>query len=350
MTEQKQEGYRLMHHSRRIPLCADSKSAGPYFAVIKEDFTILYPEQTPKDLYRYELQYYQDTFTEWAEEKRENHIKSRHARRIQTPRTIYENPQRCPEELTVQIGTQAGSLKADAVLSCMNDYLQWTLSLAQNGEAPHILWAAVEKKAPYRMIIRRVWTYLDENGIYKISQTKLLNRMGFYPEGEGETKFQNIKIEFDQISRKMMEEICMAHGITLKGIPRISTLRQAMDWYKTVQAESHHAKQLLTGLTKREEESSAEELESLTVHRTDGSIIIPETAYRMLILKQVLGELYAIQEATLTGEAEEIKKQEAASEYRKHVAEAGLSEAKDRYVALSLGFFARQDGRSIGGE
>ena len=268
MTEQKQEGYRLMHHSRRIPLCADSKSAGPYFAAIKEDFTILYPEQTPKDLYRYELQYYQDTFTEWAEEKRENHIKSRHTRRIQTPRTIYENPQRCPEELTVQIGTQASSLKADAVLSCMNDYLQWMLSLAQNGEAPHILWAAVEKKAPYRMIIRRVWTYLDENGIYKISQTKLLNRMGFYPEEEGETKFQNIKIEFDQISRKMMEEICIAHGITLKGIPRISTLRQAMDWYKTVQAESDHAKQLLTGLTKREEESSAEELEGLTVHRT----------------------------------------------------------------------------------
>ena len=89
MTEQKQEGCRLMHHSRRIPLCADSKSAGPYFAVIKEDFTILYPEQPPKDLYRYELQYYQDTFTEWAEEKRENHIKSRHTRRIQTPRTIY---------------------------------------------------------------------------------------------------------------------------------------------------------------------------------------------------------------------------------------------------------------------
>ena len=232
MTEQKQEGYRLMHHSRRIPLCADSKSAGPYFAAIKEDFTILYPEQAPKDLYRHELQYYQDTFAEWAEEKKENHIKSRHTRRIQTPRTIYENPQRCPEELTVQIGTQASSLKADAVLSCMNDYLQWALSLVQNGEAPHILWAAVEKKAPYRMIIRRVWTYLDESGIYKISQTKLLNRMGFYPEGDGETKFQNIKIEFDQISRKMMEEICMTHGITLKGIPRISTLRQAMDWYK----------------------------------------------------------------------------------------------------------------------
>ena len=70
MTEQKQEGYRLMHHSRRIPLCADSKSAGPYFAAIKEDFTILYPEQAPKDLYRHELQYYQDTFAEWAEEKK----------------------------------------------------------------------------------------------------------------------------------------------------------------------------------------------------------------------------------------------------------------------------------------
>ena len=142
----------------------------------------------------------------------------------------------------------------------------------------------------------------------------------------------------------------MAHGITLKGIPRISTLRQAMDWYKTVQAESDHAKQLLTGLTKREEGISVEELEALTVHRPDGSIIIPETAYRMLILKQVLGELYAIQEATLTGEAEEIKKQEAASEYRKHVAEAGLSEAKARYVALSLGFFSGQNGRNIGGE
>ena len=174
--------------------------------------------------------------------------------------------------------------------------------------------------------------------------------MGFYPEGDGETKFQNIKIEFDQISRKMMEEICMTHGITLKGIPRIGTLRQAMDWYKTVQAESDHAKQLLTGLTKREEEISAEELEALTVHRPDGNVMIPETAYRMLILKQILGELYAIQETTITREAEEIKKQEAASEYRKHVAEAGLSEAKARYVALSLGFFSGQNGRNIGGE
>lgn len=350
MTEQKQEGYRLMHHSRRIPLCADSKSAGPYFAAIKEDFTILYPEQPQKDLYRYELQYYQDTFAGWAEEKKENHIRSRHTRRIQTPRTIYENPKRCPEEVTVQIGTQTSGLAKDTILSCMNDYLQWMLSLSNSGEAPHILWAAIEKEAPYRMILRRVWTYLDESGIYKISQTKLLNRMGFYPEGEGETKFQNIKIEFDQISRKMMEEICMTHGITLKGIPRISTLRQAMDWYKTVQAESDHAKQLLTGLTKREEEISAKELETLAVRRPDGSIIIPETAYRMLILKQVLGELYAVQEATVTEEAEEIKKQEAASEYQKHVAEAGLSEAKDRYAALSLGFFAKQNGRSTGGE
>lgn len=350
MIEQKQEGYRLMHHSRRIPLCADSKSAGPYFAAIKKDFTILYPEQAPKDLYRHELQYYQDTFAGWAEEKKENHIKSRHTRRIQTPRTIYENPQRCPEELTVQIGTQTSNLKVDTVSSCMNDYLQWMLSLSKNGEAPRILWAAMEKEAPYRMIVRRVWTYLDENGIYKISQTKLLNRMGFYPEGEGETKFQNIKIEFDQISRKMMEEICMAHGITLKGIPRISTLRQAMDWYNTVQAESDRAKQLLTSLTKREEEISAEELEAFAVCQPDGSALIPETAYRMLILKQVLGELYEVQEATVTGEVEEIKKKEAASEYQKHVAEAGLSEAKDRYVALSLGFFARQDGHSIGGE
>lgn len=142
----------------------------------------------------------------------------------------------------------------------------------------------------------------------------------------------------------------MAHGITLKGIPRISTLRQAMDWYQTVQAESDRAKQLLTSLTKREEEISAEELEACVVCQPNGSVMIPETAYRMLILKQVLGELYEVQEATVTGEVEEIKKKEAASEYQKHVAEAGLSEAKDRYVALSLGFFARQDGHSMGGE
>ena len=350
MIEQKQEGYRLMHHSRRIPLCADSKSAGPYFTAIKENFTFLYPEQEPEDLYRYELQYYQDTFAAWAEEKKENHIKSRHTRRIQTPRTIYENPQRCPEELTIQIGTKTSDLKADAVLSCMSDYLKWMLSLSKNGEAPHILWAAIEKEAPYRMIVRRVWTYLDENGIYKISQTKLLNRMGFYPEGEGETKFQNIKIEFDQISRKMMGEICAAHGIALKEIPRISTLRQAMEWYKVVQAESDHAKQLLTGLTKREEEISAEELETFAVCQPDGSALIPETAYRMLILKQVLGELYEIQEATITKEAEEIKKQEAASKYRKRVAEAGLTEAKDRHAALNISFFAKRDGHNSGGE
>ena len=348
MSVSQSAAYRIKHHSKRIPFDTDSRNAKAYFDEIKEEYDILYPAVWPDNLYRYELAYYNKTFSEWMEESKQKHIKSRHLERIRTMDQIYGNPQHCPEELTLQIGIQKDKIQRETIQACMKEYLAWSRTLEdENGCGPIILFAGIRKTTPYQMIIRRVWVYSEEAGIKKISQTKVLRHLGFAAEtGNEDARYQNSKMEFDQVCRKIMEEICTSHGLIVETVPAIRTLRQAVACHNAVVQESEEAKMYFRKLIERENAVAAEELEQSITQTAGGQILMPELTYRMYVLKELLGELYLAQADA--SDAELIKAKEAEREAFNDMqeAESRLTVAETEYAAIYMGLqIAEKDGK-----
>lgn len=350
MDAARKSGYRLMHHSRRIPFDIDSKSAKPYFEKIKAEYDILYPAAWPDNLYRYELTYYKNAFAAWIEESKKRHIKSRHLERVKTMEQIYGNVQHCPEELTLQIGTKKDQIAPELIRECMKEYLTWIQTMVdENGCGPVVLFAGIAKNPPYQMLVRRVWIYQEDSGIKKISQTKVLKTMGFIAEaGMEDTRYQNAKMEFDQVCRKTMEEICISHGLQVETIPIVRTLRQAIAWRSVVSKEAEQARAYFQKLVEREDAVTAEELKSDVVQIENDEVAMPELTYRMYVLKESLGELYQTQVEALGAELVRMKdtEHEALNDMRE--TESRLTTAEMEYAALRMGLHLVENGKKEG--
>lgn len=339
MSVPQNNGYRLKHHSKRVPFDTDSRSAKAYFDRIKAEYNILYPAVWPDNLYHYELAYYKKTFADWVAESEQKHKKSRHLERIKTMEQIYGNLQHCPEELTLQIGIQKDKIPEETIQACMEEYLTWGKDMEDdNGCGPIILFAGIRKTEPYQMLIRRVWVYREETGVRKISQTKVLKNMGFAAyAGNEDVRYQNSKMEFDQVCRKVMEEICTSHGLQVETIPVVRTLRQAVAWRDAVIRESDEAKTYFQKLIERENEAKIEDLEQSVTQTEDGKILMPALTYRMYILKELLGELYQAQANATDVELIRVKNAEHEAFNDMQEAESRLTTAEMEYAALQIG-------------
>lgn len=129
----------------------------------------------------------------------------------------------CPEETCIQIGNVDGHAKLSEMLKIGHEYLMAEKKYyKQHNIRCVILDAAFHgDEAVGHMQIRRVYSYVDNDGIEKIGQNECLKRSDLslpYP-GRPIGKDNNYKMTVDADLRRILLDICENHGLSIEREP-----------------------------------------------------------------------------------------------------------------------------------
>lgn len=183
-----------------------------------------------------EKQYYRDNYSPMMEKT------NRSAKRTRTTEEFLQMTRYKPQELILQIGNVQETIKDPAVFdACLNDYLKYLDSWnREHGNHMHILNYAVHKdEATIHAHIRRVWDYIDQDGIKKIGQEKALEQAGLFPPdiNASNGRRNNRMVTFEQMMRDKWIEICEDHGITVDKSPKKDRHKKINDYKRDKEIE-----------------------------------------------------------------------------------------------------------------
>lgn len=163
-----------------------------------------------------EHRFYKEHYKESLEEQNRRHLANRHKERCATIKQLYSSERTCPEETILQIGDVGQTVDLETFIACVQDYLK---ELDKYSEHVHVLdWAIHGDEATPHAHIRKVYDYIDDQGLVKISQNKALEAEGFFTRGKA-SAHNNNKIDFDNIMREKWYDICEAHEIEIERTP-----------------------------------------------------------------------------------------------------------------------------------
>ena len=189
-----------------------------------------------------ELSYYTEMFGRQLEETNAKYKKNRHPEKVKSMQDWMYCKQNCPEECYVQIGDSFGHPDMEQFHECFMEWLDWQKEWSQEHGNPFTILNVAEhfsEEVP-QAHIRRVWSYVDEDGKRKIGQEKALKMAGVeLPESylkseEGSVilgednrpvtavakRDNNRKMTFDSMARAKWIEIVRKHGIEVDDTPR----------------------------------------------------------------------------------------------------------------------------------
>lgn len=139
-----------------------------------------------------------------------------HSDRCKSTDQLYEGRLTRPEEMILQVGTQADGIDPAEFAQAVDRYLdkldEWDTA---HGGHMHILSIAlhVDESSPH-LHIRRVWDYTDRDGLCRLGQAKALQAAGVpLPDPNKPTgRFNNRKMTFDSMARSWWQECCREQG------------------------------------------------------------------------------------------------------------------------------------------
>lgn len=297
----KRKAVRIIHHTERVSFPRDGKKAKAYFQNLKDEYSCCWCINQIQDTWQSETGYYQEYYGAMVEARNQAYARARHTDRITTIRDLHGRKRTCPEELSIQASGKKGEGVPDrkAFESCIMRYLSWMQEWnRKHGDHMHVLNVHISNNPPYRAIFRRVWDCTGENGLLKVSMTGALKEAGVpYPDQEAEeSRYNNRKMTFDRMSRKVLYGYFEDAGIPVNWEPGIYTLRQALRVKEGAVFDENNAKEMLRQIMEVEEQApvldgdgnlpDAKEL-------PDGSVLVPEEGYRLLKIRECLGGAYA---------------------------------------------------------
>lgn len=164
-----------------------------------------------------ELQFYNDVFGEQLAKTNENYEKNRHPERKKTMDQFMRIRSNAPEEITIQIGKAEEHVDAQVLCDCFNDYYAWLDNWCKEHGYPFtVLDMAlhVDEAVPH-IHLRRVWHYIDDDGVWHLGQEKALAAAGMsLPDpNKKEGKYNHRKMTFDAMARQKWLDICETHGL-----------------------------------------------------------------------------------------------------------------------------------------
>ena len=202
-----------------------------------------------------ELQYYTESFGHQLEETNAKYVKNGHPERVKSMEEFMYSPRYAPEECYVQIGDSFGHPDMDTFHSCFMEWLDWqnTWNDAHGNPFTILDYAEHFSEEVPQAHVRRVWSYVDENGKRRLGQEKALEMAGVElpetymhdthgnmlldednkPVKSVPKRYNNRKMTFDSMARTKWIEIVRAHGIEVDDTPRTDvkhnlTKRQAI--------------------------------------------------------------------------------------------------------------------------
>lgn len=190
-----------------------------------------------------ELQHYKENYGHQLAETNAKYVKNRHPEKVKSMEEWMYLRQNAPEECYVQIGDSFGHPDMETFHECFTEWLTWQNEWNDSHGNPFTILDVAEHFAEEvpQAHIRRVWSYVDENGNRRLGQEKALAMAGVeLPEqyihdiegnlilGEDNKpltsipkRYNNRKMTFDSLAREKWIEIVRSHDIEIEDTPRI---------------------------------------------------------------------------------------------------------------------------------
>lgn len=168
------------------------------------------------DIETSERTWYEQEYQQAQERTNDRYRREGHADRCKTTDQLYEGRLTRPEEMILQVGTQADNIDPAEFAQAVDRYLdkldEWD---TVHGGHMHILSIAlhVDESSPH-LHIRRVWDYRDGDGLTRLGQARALEAAGVpLPDPTKPTgRYNNRKMSFDSMARGWWQECCREQG------------------------------------------------------------------------------------------------------------------------------------------
>ena len=226
-------GYSVKHNSRDFDLQkADNineklSQNNVYWAIDNPEFYYHTDKSNHKSFEEVEKEYYEKHFKNQYEELQSRYKKNRQYKSMKSFDEWRSSKRYCPEETVLQFGNIDNKKKLDiqevkqAFCEIINSEMEFA---EEHNECFEILDFAIhlDEEVPH-IHYRKVYKYLDDDGIEKIGQNKALERAGLQlpnPDKPISSK-NNYKVTLDKILRDKALEIAEKHGINIIKEPEV---------------------------------------------------------------------------------------------------------------------------------
>ena len=188
----------------------------PHIDPERTDDNVVWTWDGQTDVEASERAWYAQEYQRAQEATNARYAREGHSDRCKSTDQLYEGRLTRPEEMILQVGTQADGIDPAEVAQAVDRYLdkldEWDTA---HGGHMHILSIAlhVDESSPH-LHIRRVWDYTDRDGLCRLGQAKALQAAGVpLPDPNKPTgRFNNRKMTFDSMARSWWQECCREQG------------------------------------------------------------------------------------------------------------------------------------------
>lgn len=188
----------------------------PHIDPERTDDNVVWTWNGQTDVEASERAWYAQEYQRAQEATNARYAREGHSDRCKSTDQLYEGRLTRPEEMILQVGTQADGIDPAEFAQAVDRYLdkldEWDTA---HGGHMHILSIAlhVDESSPH-LHIRRVWDYTDRDGLCRLGQAKALQAAGVpLPDPNKPTgRFNNRKMTFDSMARSWWQECCREQG------------------------------------------------------------------------------------------------------------------------------------------
>lgn len=182
-----------------------------------------------------ELRFYVEVFGEQLQKTNDNYLRHGHPERCKDMAAWKMARQNAPEETVMQIGKMEDHADALSLRFCYDVYTRRLSEWSESHGNPftELNYAIHVDEAVPHVQSRRVWHYMDENGMMKIGQEKALEKAGVeLPKPDKPvSRTNNRKMTFDKMTRALWLEVLRDHGFEIeeKALPNGKHNREKED-------------------------------------------------------------------------------------------------------------------------
>lgn len=188
----------------------------PHIDPERTDDNVVWTWDGQTDVEASERAWYAQEYQRAQEATNARYAREGHSDRCKSTDQLYKGRLTRPEEMILQVGTQADGIDPARFKAAVDRYIdrleEWN---AAHGEHMHILSIAmhVDEASPH-LHIRRVWDYQDKDGLCRLGQAKALQAAGVpLPEpNKPAGRYNNRKMVFDSMARGWWQECCREQG------------------------------------------------------------------------------------------------------------------------------------------
>lgn len=188
----------------------------PHIDLERTDDNVVWTWDGQTDVEASERAWYAQEYQRAQEATNARYAREGHSDRCKSTDQLYEGRLTRPEEMILQVGTQADGIDPAEFAQAVDRYLdkldEWDTT---HGGHMHILSIAlhVDEASPH-LHIRRVWDYADRDGLTRLGQARALEAAGVpLPDPTKPTgRYNNRKMSFDSMARSWWQECCREQG------------------------------------------------------------------------------------------------------------------------------------------